>query len=445
MSRAQEGIFEHSLPHSVEAERAVLGLILLDGRLIHQALEKLRRDDFYVDAHRRIFEKMVALFEKGRPVDPVTVSEELGASGDLERIGGVAALAELMSGMPRLESIEEYVRIVREKSLLRQLIRASQNIIASCLEGEADVESVLDRAQGALFEIAQRSLSGGFVSLGEIARPVLEAAERMAGRPQVITGQPTGFTDLDQMTSGLHPGDLIIVAGRPSSGKTAFALSIAENVAAGGGRVGIASLEMSREQLAMRLLCAEARIPIHRFRSGFLNREEWARLAEAMGRLAGYPIFIDDSPALTPQELRAKARRLRHERGLDLLIVDYLQMMHVRGRFENRQAEVSYISRELKQIAKDVNVPLVAVSQLSRAPETRATRRPQLADLRDSGSIEQDADLVLFVYREEMYEPNDENAGIAEIIIGKQRNGPIGTIRLAFLKEFTRFENLWPE
>jgi len=247
------------------------------------------------------------------------------------------------------------------------------------------------------------------------------------------------------MTSGRQPGDMIIVAGRPSSGKTSFALSIAENVAEKGYVVGIASLEMSKEQLVQRMLCSTARINLHRFRGGFLSREEWGRLAEALGRLAAYKIFIDDTPAMTALELRAKARRLKHERGLDLLIVDYLQLMATRGRFENRQQEVSAISRELKQIAKDLNVPLIAVSQLSRAPEARTSHKPQLSDLRDSGSLEQDADVVLFVYREEMYNPTEENEGIAEIIIGKQRNGPTGSIQVAFVKEFTRFENLWQE
>jgi len=442
------GVYEDSavgLPHAVETERSILGLILLDNSALHHVLAYLDREDFYVDAHRRIFEKMIALYEKGRPVDPITLREELAASGELEQVGGAVAIARLMDGLPQLQNIEHYVRIVREKSLLRKLIRAANQIITECLSAPEDPEEVLDRAQAAILRLAEERATRGFVGIGEIARAQLLQVEQMAGRPQMITGLPTGFTDLDQMTSGLQPGDMIIVAGRPSSGKTSFALSIAENVAEKGYVVGIASLEMSKEQLVQRMLCSTARINLHRFRGGFLSREEWGRLAEALGRLAAYKIFIDDTPAMTALELRAKARRLKHERGLDLLIVDYLQLMATRGRFENRQQEVSAISRELKQIAKDLNVPLIAVSQLSRAPEARTSHKPQLSDLRDSGSLEQDADVVLFVYREEMYNPTEENEGIAEIIIGKQRNGPTGSIQVAFVKEFTRFENLWQE
>lgn len=445
MSGVYEELLDRSLPHSAETERSILGLILLDNAALSQVLGVLDRDDFYVEAHRRIFEKMIALYEKGRPVDPITLREELEAAGELEQVGGVATIAALMSGLPQLQNVEHYVRIIREKSLLRKLIRAAHQIVTDCLAAPEDPEDVLDRAQATILRIAEERLTRGFVGIGEIARRQLDAVEQMAGRPQMITGLPTGFTDLDQMTSGLQPGDMIVVAGRPSSGKTSFALSIAQNVAEKGYVVGIASLEMSKEQLVQRMLCSAARINLHRFRGGFLSREEWGRLAEALGRLAECRIFIDDTPAMTALELRAKARRLKHEKGLDLLIVDYLQMMTTRGRFENRQQEVSHISRELKQIAKDLNVPLLAVSQLSRAPETRTSHRPQLSDLRDSGSIEQDADVVLFVYREEMYHPTEENEGIAEIIIGKQRNGPTGSVQLAFVKEFTRFENLWQE
>lgn len=443
------GVYEDSvvaLPHAVETERSILGLILLDNAVLHHVLAHLDREDFYVEAHRRIFEKMVALYERGRPVDPITLREELAAAGELEQVGGAAAIARLMDGLPQLQNIEHYVRIVREKALLRKLIRAAHQIITEALAAPEDPESVLDRAQAAILRITEeRTWRQGFVSIGEIARAELLEVERMAGRPQVLTGLPTGFTDLDYMTSGLQRGDMIIVAGRPSSGKTSFALSIAHNVARAGYVVGIASLEMSKEQLVQRLLCSTARINLHRFRGGFLNREEWGRLADALGQLAACKIFIDDTPAMTALELRAKARRLKHEKGLDLLIVDYLQMMGARGRFESRQQEVSAISRELKTIAKDLDIPLIAVSQLSRAPEVRTSHRPQLSDLRDSGSLEQDADVVLFVYREEMYNPTEENEGIAEIIVGKQRNGPTGTVQVAFVKEFTRFENLWQE
>jgi replicative DNA helicase len=436
---------ERSLPHAAETERSILGILLLDNTAIHQVLEILRRDDFYLDAHRRIFDKIVQLYERGRPVDPVTLREELARSGELELVGGPTFLAALMDGVPQLQNIEHYARIVRDKAILRKLIFASNQIIHSCFDQQEEPDVILDRAERALFDIAEQRLTSGFISVAEVARHQLEQVERMAGRPQMITGVPTGFTELDSLTSGLQPSDMIVIAGRPSSGKTAFALSIAQNVARRGYTVGILSLEMSKEQLVARLLCSEAKINLHRFRGGFLSRDEWARLAEALKTLIESHIFIDDTPGITALEARAKARRLKHERGLDLLIVDYLQLMAVRGRAESRQQEVSEISRDLKAIAKDLGVPLIAVSQLSRAPDTRTDHRPQLSDLRDSGSIEQDADVVMFVYREEIYNPTEENAGIAEIIIGKQRNGPTDTIRLAFLKEFTRFENLWHE
>jgi replicative DNA helicase len=446
MARSQTDIgAERSLPHAIETERSILGSLLLNSATVHQVLEILRRDDFYLDSHRRIFDKIVGLYEKGRPIDPVTLREELARSGELEQVGGTSYLASLMDGLPQPQNIEHYARIVRDKALLRKLIYASNQIIHSCFDEEEEPELILDRAERALFDIAEEHLTSGFISVAEVARHQLEHVERMAGRPQMITGVPTGFTELDQLTSGLQPADMIVIAGRPSSGKTAFALSIAQNVARRGYTVGILSLEMSKEQVVARLLCSEAKINLHRFRGGFLSRDEWRRLAEALKTLAESRIFIDDTPAQTVLEARAKARRLKHERGLDLLIIDYLQLMSVRGRVESRQQEVSQLSRDLKGLAKDLGIPLIAVSQLSRAPETRTDHRPQLSDLRDSGSIEQDADVVLFVYREEMYSPTDENAGIAEIIIGKQRNGPADTIHLAFLKEFTRFENLWHE
>jgi replicative DNA helicase len=438
----RDTVADRSLPHSVETERSILGAVLLDNTTLHQALEVLNRDDFYLDAHRRIFEKMTVLFEKDRPIDPITLREELERSGELEQIGGVSYIASLLDGTPYLRNIEHYAKIVRDKSLLRRLIIASNHIISECFEQEDESDLILDKAERAILDIADDRTKAGFVTVAEVAKRQLELVEQMAGRPQTITGLPTGFINFDQMTSGLQSSDLIIVAARPSVGKTSLVLSIAQNAAQAGYTIGISSLEMSKEQLVIRLLCSQAKISMHRFRGGFLSREEWGRLAEGLRRLAECKIFIDDTPGITTLELRAKARRLKHERGLDLLIVDYLQLMSTRGRAESRQQEVSQISRDLKALAKDLNAPVIAVSQLSRAPEARTDHRPQLSDLRESGSLEQDSDVVAFLFREELYNSTPENEGKAELIVAKQRNGPTGTIELAFLREFTRFENL---
>ncbi|MBI4468670.1 MAG: replicative DNA helicase [Acidobacteria bacterium] len=446
MSRAKaEVTSDRSLPSSVETERSILGVVLLDNTTLPQVLEFLHREDFYVDAHRRILDKMIALFEKGQPVDPLTLREELSRSSELDQVGGVRYLGRLIDGVPQLRNLEHYARIVREKSMLRRLILASHQIIGDCFELEEDSAEVMTRAQQSILQIAEDQRTSGFTIVAEVARRQLETIEQLAGRPHTITGLPSGFTEFDQLTSGLQPSDLIIVAARPSAGKTSFALSIAQHAASQGFTTGIYSLEMSKEQLVMRLLCSESRVNMHRYRAGFLNQEEWKRLAAGLHALSQWKIFIDDTPGINPLEVRAKARRLKHERGLDLLVIDYLQLMAARGRVESRTQEVSQISRELKAIAKELNIPVLVVSQLSRAPEMRQEHKPQLSDLRESGQIEQDADVVVFIYREEMYNPTEENSGIAEIIIGKQRNGPTDSLKLAFLKEFTRFENLWRE
>lgn len=437
--------FDKGLPSNVEAERSILGAILLDNAVCNQAIELLRRDDFFLDSHRRIFDKMVALTERLMPIDLITLSDELRRAGEFEQIGGATYIASLIDGVPRTDTIEPYAKLVKQKSMLRKLISASQQIVSLAFEEEDDADMIIDKAERMIFEIAEDRVRQGFQYIGDVAHRRLEQIEQMAGRPEMITGVPTGFTDFDRMTSGLQRQELIVIAARPSMGKTALALNMAQYAAKNANVVGIFSLEMSAEQLVSRLLCSEARVDAHRLRTGYLNREEWARLADALRRLCETKVFIDDSAAVNVMEMRAKCRRLKAEHGLDMLIVDYLQLMAGRGRIESRQQEVSQISRDLKGLAKELDIPVVALSQLSRAPEQRSEHKPQLSDLRESGAIEQDSDVVCFIYREELYNPTDENQGTAELIIGKQRNGPTGMVQLAFLKEFTRFENMWRE
>lgn len=439
---------EKALPGNIEAERLILGAVLLDNTVINQAAERLKRDDFFLDSHRKIYDRMLYLSEFGRAIDPITLSEELQRSGDLNAVGGMAYISSLFDGVPRFSNIESYVNIVKGKSILRRLITTSNQIMASCFDAEDEPEEILDQAEKQILAIAEDRIRQGFTPISEIAHKQFEHIEDIAGRQQLITGIATGFRDLDYMTSGLQRSDLVILAARPSMGKTACALNMAQNAAMmmqdHGARavVGVFSLEMSKEQLVQRLMCSQARLDAHRLRSGMLSKDDWRRLAQAVGELAETKIFIDDTPAISTLELRAKARRLKQEqRALDLLIVDYLQLMSGRGRVESRQQEVSQISRDLKGIAKELNVPLIALSQLSRAAETRTDHRPQLSDLRESGGIEQDADVVMFIYRDEVYHPETEKQNTAEIIIGKQRNGPIGTVELVFLKQLTRFEN----
>jgi replicative DNA helicase len=447
MTRAAMGdpFFDKGLPSNVEAERSILGAILLDNAVCNQAIELLRRDDFFLDSHRRIFDKMVALSERLMPIDLITLSDELRRAGEFEQIGGATYIASLIDGVPRTDTIEPYAKLVKQKSMLRKLISASQQIVSLAFEEEDDADMIIDKAERMIFEIAEDRVRQGFQYIGDVAHRRLEQIEQMAGRPEMITGVPTGFTDFDRMTSGLQRQELIVIAARPSMGKTALALNMAQYAAKNANVVGIFSLEMSAEQLVSRLLCSEARVDAHRLRTGYLNREEWARLADALRRLCETKVFIDDSAAVSVMEMRAKCRRLKAEHGLDMLIVDYLQLMAGRGRIESRQQEVSQISRDLKGLAKELDIPVVALSQLSRAPEQRSEHKPQLSDLRESGAIEQDSDVVCFIYREELYNPTDENQGTAELIIGKQRNGPTGMVQLAFLKEFTRFENMWRE
>jgi len=435
-------VSERPLPHNLEAEKAVLGAVLIDNEQFNLAAELIDSQDFYRHAHQQIFDKMVSLSDRVEVIDLVTLKEELNRAGNLNEVGGPAYIAALVDGVPKSTNVEYYARIVKEKATLRSLIGSANKILSTAYQAEAEASEQLDQAEQAIFQIADGRLKGGFESLHDLVPAGMKTIERLQENQDFLTGVPSGFTDLDRLTSGFQPSDLVIVAGRPAMGKTSLALNIAQHVGTKTEKtVGVFSLEMSKEQLFLRMLTSEARIDAHKFRGGFLGSEEYKKLSEALGVLGEAKVFIDDSAAVSVLEMRAKARRLKSEHGLDLLVVDYLQLMQGRGRFENRNIELASISRSLKQLAKELKVPVVALSQLSRAPESRSDHRPQLSDLRESGALEQDADVVLFIYREDQYDRKPENENTAEIIIGKQRNGPTGTVRLAFLKEITRFEN----
>jgi replicative DNA helicase len=436
-----------TLPANVEAERSILGAILLDNFAYNQAAEHLRVEDFSLDSHRRIYARMVDLQESTRPIDMITLIEELDRHKELQAIGDVAYVTSLVEGVPERPSIEHYVKIVRDKAMLRGLISAATTAIARASEQSDSAEDVLSDAEAAIFQISEKRIGRSFAQFKEIFAEAYGTLDDLLQRGKRITGLATHYEHLDEMTTGLQPSDLVIIAARPSMGKTAFVMNIAENAAIeDGGIVAVFSLEMSREALLLRLLSSQARVDAQRLRTGSLWQEDTKKLAKAMEQLAHAPIFIDDTPGISLSEMRAKARRLKQAQGrLDLIVVDYLQLMSGGGkRFENRTQEVSAISRGLKALAKELSVPVIALSQLSRAPESRGgDHRPQLADLRESGSIEQDADLVMFIFREEVYKQDDpELQGRAEIIIAKQRNGPIGRIKMAFLKHCTRFETL---
>ncbi len=439
-------------PHSLEAERAVLGAILLERESLPKALEILKPADFYKEGHRKIFAAMIGLFERSEPVDLLTLTEELRRGGTLDEVGGPAALAALVEEAATAAHLTSYAAIVREKSLLRDLIRISTEIVGQSYEGKEDVDSLLDQAEQQIFQLSERRMQGTAVQIRSILKETFEYIERLYERKEHVTGLPTGFQKLDQMTSGLQPSDFVLVAGRPSMGKTALALNIAKYAGIELKKcVLVLSLEMSREQVVQRLLCAEARVDSHRVRTGYLEPRDWPRLTNAAGRLAEAPIFIDDTAGLTVLEARAKARRMKAEHGLDLVLIDYIQLMRGRGSVENRQQEISEISRALKAMSKELRVPVVGLSQLSRAVETRPTRehRPQLSDLRESGALEQDADLIIFLYRPERYkeqsELSPEQQNLAEVIVGKQRNGPTGTVHLTFIPEYASFENRAPD
>jgi replicative DNA helicase len=436
---------ERTLPHNLEAERSVLGAILVHNDAFNLAAQVVDSRDFYRDAHRRIFDKMVLLNERNQAIDFVTLKEELSRSGDLDEVGGPAYVASLADGVPRATNVEYYARIVKEKSTLRNLIFAANKILTSAYEADQEADLVLDEAESAIFAVADDRLRAGFVPMRDLVKESFPKIEQLFEQKRLITGVPTGFVDLDEMTRGLQAGDLVIVAARPSMGKTSLVLNIAQHVAMlPDHTVGFFSLEMSKESLFLRLLTSEAQIDSHRLMSGAIGQKDYGRISHALETLSAMRLFIDDSAGVGVLEMRAKARRLKGEHGLSLLVVDYIQLMSGRGRFENRTLELASISRSLKGLAKELDVPIVVLSQLSRAPESRSDHRPQLSDLRESGALEQDADVVVLIYRDDVYnrDPNSPDAGTAELILAKQRNGPTGTVRLAFLREQTRFANL---
>ena len=434
---------QRKLPHNLEAEKCVLGAVLINNDKFNYAAELIDAGDFFRDAHRRIFDKMVNLSERGQVIDLVTLKEELGRTGDLDDVGGPAYIAALIDGVPGSTHVEHYARIVKEKSTLRSLIQSANRILKSAYEAETDAEVQLDQAEKEIFEIADDQIQEGFVSLRDLVPGSMETVEKLQSHQGLLTGMPSGFTDLDKLTSGFQPSDLVIIAARPSMGKTSLALNIAQHIGVKTERsVGVFSLEMSKEQLFLRMLTAEARIDAQHFRGGQkLGEQEYRKISQALNTLGEAKVFIDDSAGVGVLEMRAKARRLKQEHGLDMLIVDYIQLMQGRGRYENRTLELASISRALKGLAKELQIPILVLSQLSRAPEARKDHRPQLSDLRESGALEQDADVVIFIYRDDQYNPNPENENTAELLVSKQRNGPTGVVKLAFLKEMTRFEN----
>ena len=435
-------------PQNIEAEQSVLGAILIENTALYKAIEIIGIDDFYKEAHKKIFLSMIELNEKNEAIDLVTLTEYLRKRSELDSVGGATYLSLLANTVPTAANIKYHSKIVYEKALLRNLINTATEIVSYGYENSRDIEELLDYAENAIFSISEKKIKPSFSAIKDIIKDSFETIERLSEKKERVTGIPTGFYDLDMLTSGFQASDLIIVAGRPSMGKTAFCLCIAQHAGIEKGQpVAIFSLEMAKEQLVIRMLCAEARVDSHKLRSGFLAKSDWPRLTTAAGRLSEAPIFIDDSPGTSVLEMKAKARRLKAEHGLSLIIVDYLQLMSGRGErrrggSDTREQEISEISRSLKALAKELSVPVIALSQLNRAVESRQDKRPLLSDLRESGAIEQDADVILFIYREEVYKQTEENKGVAEIIIGKQRNGPVGVVKMAFIDKYTRFENL---
>lgn len=430
-------------PHNIEAEESILGAMMISQDAIAVAGEVLDEDDFYRDAHRKIYNSIKNLYVRGEAADPITVVEELKKMNILEEVGGRAYIHTLVSNVPLAANARHYSTIVAQNATLRRLIEAATKIATMGYEVPEDLEKTIDTAEQLIFSVSKRRLKGDFTILKDLLTEGFEQIEKLHEKGSQITGLPTGYTDFDRLTTGLQKSDLIIVAGRPSMGKTSFVLGTAQHIGLNFKKpVAIFSLEMARHQLSQRIMCSEARIDASRLRTGRLKEEDWPKLAKTVGELAESPIYIDDTASINVMELRAKARRLMTQKDLALIIVDYLQLMTGPLGLQNRQQEISEISRSLKILGRELNVPIVAVSQLSRACELRQDKRPQLADLRESGAIEQDADLVAFIYRDELYYPDSEDAGIAEILIRKHRNGPTGVIRLAFLSQFTKFVDL---
>ncbi len=438
---------QKSLPHNADAEKAVIGAILTENSHLHKVLSLITPEDFYIESHQKIMRKIVEMADRGEKVDLVTLSEELENAGELKVVGGTSYISSLLDGVPKSMNIDSYLNIIKEKALARRLILSSLKIAKSGMEGIGDPDELLDLAQHEIFEISEQRVKPGFVEIKKVIQETVDYIEALSKRGELISGIPTGFKDFDKKTSGLHNSEFIVIAGRPSMGKTAFAMNIATNVAVKfGKKVGIFTLEMSKEHLCIRLLGSQAQVDIQRLQNGYISQNEWDKIIMAQNVLSKADIFIDETPSLSILEMKAKGRRLKMERGLDILFIDYLQLMRGGARFENRTQEISAISRAIKELAKELSIPVVAVSQLSRAPEKRERKgaRPQLSDLRESGAIEQDADLVAFIYREEFYIKDTPKKGVAEIIIAKQRNGPTGTIELAFLDKFTKFEDIAP-
>jgi replicative DNA helicase len=430
-------------PQNLEAERACLGSMLLDKEAIETALDILRGDDFYSEQHRLIFKTLLELYNRSIPVDLVTLTEHLKGTNELDKAGGVMYVTSLLDDVPTSANVEYYAKIIEQKSLLRKLIHASSSIISLSYTGDRDAFEIVDQAEKLIFDVSERQGVRGYFPLNEVIKDSITAIEKLFHRGDNYTGIPSGYKELDALTSGFQNSEFIVIAARPSVGKTAFALNIAQNMAIHQSKkVAVFSLEMSKEALVQRMLCSEARIDSQRLRKGLLRTAEWGPLTTAAGKLSESEIFIDETPGITDMQLRAKARRIQSRHGLDMVIVDYLQLMTTIRKSDSRTQEISEISRSLKALARELNIPVIALSQLSRAVEMRGRdKRPILSDLRESGAIEQDADVVIFLYRDELYNPNSDDKGLAEIIIQKQRNGPTGTVKLRFFKEFTSFQN----
>ncbi len=432
-------------PHSLEAEKTVLGGILVNNENLNVVLSIISPEDFYKESNQKIINKIIALVDKGLPVDLLSLSEELQRAGILDEVGGASYLSSLMDGVPKSLNVEYYAQIIKEKALLRRLILSSAKIISASYEQKEDADELLNDAQASIVEVAEQRIKPGFVPLSALTGPTLGIIKTLQERKEAVTGVPSGFRYLDNLTSGFHGSEFVVIAARPSMGKTALGLNISQHV---GLRtdfsVGFFSMEMAKEQIVIRMLCADAQLDIKRARTGFISEREFEKLKMSAENLSRAKIFLDESPSLTVMEMKAKARRLKMEQHLDLVFIDYIQLMRPGSRFENRNQEMSFISRSLKELAKELRIPVVGISQLSRAPEKgRREPRPLLSDLRESGAIEQDADVVIFIYRPEFYRPEDEQLkGIAEVNIAKQRNGPIGNIKLAFIKEYARFADL---